>query len=124
MSFLQWNCRGYKANFEEIKSLIREKLSPFAICLQESFHGECTPFPPRGYKIYSANSVVESAPNTKPPRGVLTLIRNDIPHCKINIDTELETIAIRIKASREYTICNIYMSPTEVINVNEISNLI
>ena len=33
---IQWNCRGYKANHDELLLLIAE-LNPTAICLQETF---------------------------------------------------------------------------------------
>ena len=33
---IQWNCRGYKANYDELLLLIAE-LNPSALCLQETF---------------------------------------------------------------------------------------
>ena len=34
-SVLQWNCRGFKPNFEEIKNLI-SKFNPYILALQET----------------------------------------------------------------------------------------
>ena len=36
MSIVQWNCRGVRPNFEEIKSLLIDN-KPVAVCLQETF---------------------------------------------------------------------------------------
>ena len=36
LKIIQWNCRGYKANYDELLQLIGE-LNPTAICLQETF---------------------------------------------------------------------------------------
>ena len=121
-SIVQWNCRGYSSNFEELKYLIKEK-SPECLCLQETFHGANPPLPPRGYSAICAPQVLVPPPGTRPSRGVLTLIRNNAPFYSINIRSELEVVAIRMKLRKEITICNIYVSPQEVISGPQLLNL-
>ena len=124
MAVVQWNCRGYYANFEDLKALLMHINGPACICLQETFHGNQIPYAPKGYKILSAPAVISYAPHVRASRGVLTLIRNNIPHFQINLNTHLEAIAIRANIGIDYTICNIYITPTESITKNDLQNLI
>ncbi len=123
MSILYWNCRGYTSNFEELKILALNQ-NPDAICLQETFHGNRTPYPPSGYEILSANPIVEYLPGRRPPRGVLTLIKNTTPYYTLDLRTPLEAIAIRIHNTTSLTICNIYISPIENLLERDLLQLI
>ena len=97
--------------------------APSCICLQETFHGVKTPPQPSQYTAVSATPVVPIS-STRPSRGVVTLIKNTVPYRQINIVTNLEAIAIRANIKNtEYTICNIYISPTEPISTNQITQL-
>ena len=123
MPIIHWNIRGYKANYEEIKVLIKEK-HPVCICLQETYHGNQNPYPPTGYSVETADPVVRWVPGIRAARGVLTLVSNNYAYYRVNLVTELETVAIRIKIRKEITLCNIYITPNEVISTQTINNLI
>ena len=124
MSIVHWNCRGYRGNFEDLKTLIMHYSAPSCICLQETFHGSVIPRPPKGYHIMMPpNPVPPPAGTTRPSRGILTLVKNNIPYYEIPLSTSLEAHAVRINLGREYTICNIYISPTESLYVNDLINL-
>ena len=91
--------------------------------MQETFHGVKTPPQPSQYTAVSATPVVPIS-STRPSRGVVTLIKNTVPYRQINIVTNLEAIAIRANIKNtEYTICNIYISPTEPISTDQITQL-
>ena len=124
MSLIHWNCRGYYANFENLKALIMHQRSPMCIALQETFHGGKTPYPPRGYTIAAAVGRIPPNSTTRPSRGILTLVKQGVPFYQVNLNTNLEATAIRINLGREYTICNIYISPTENFSENNVINLI
>ena len=126
MSLIQWNCRGYRANFEDLKSLIMHQNSPAVLCLQETFHGVDTPNSPTRYTIYGGDPVIPypRPPGTRASRGLITLIRNDISHYPIPLDTTLEVLAFRVGLSRQYTICNIYISPTEPVTIRSLEQLV
>ena len=121
---VQWNCRGYGANFEELKSLLKFKDGPACVCLQETFHGMSTPYAPSRYTAVTATPVVQIIPGIRPSRGLITLIKSNIPFYKLNINTSLENLTIRVNIGREITICNIYISPTEQITINQLTNLV
>ena len=124
MSIVQWNRRGYRGNFEDLKALIMHQRSPECICLQETFHGDAIPNPPRGYSLKVAEPVVTYQPHTRPSRGVITLIRQDVPYHHIPLRTNFEAIALRINLDREYTICNIYITPNENFTTHQLNNLL
>ena len=114
---LQWNCQGYRAKYEDIRRILSVE-HPAVALLQETMLNDYTPRPPAGYTIYSTFN------RPAPGNGLVTLIRNDVPHREIDIQTNLQATAFRIMLSRQYTICNIYLSPSIPINLNEITNLI
>ena len=123
MSILQWNCRGYAANFEELKILLLQH-NPDVVCLQETFHGPNTPSPPRRYNTIAAEPVTEYVQGTRPSRGVITLINNCIPYHVVPLNTNLEAVAIQIHKSQPITICNIYISPHERVMGREFIDLV
>src|SRR5215469_6014265 len=56
VSVLQWNCRGFRSNFEELKLLIRD-YDPACICFQELILGVNYPvlLPPTSYISYTSH---------------------------------------------------------------------
>ena len=80
--------------------------------------GNRIPRAPSGFSLYCTHN------NPTPGNGLATIIRNDIPHLKININTNLQATAYRIGLDKQYTVCNIYVSPNAIIQLHEISNLI
>ena len=73
-TIIQWNCRGFKANYDEINLLIQD-YNPVAICLQETFLKTDDEFNLKNYSIYNYFS-------TKPERaagGVSIIINSIIP---------------------------------------------
>ena len=111
MTIMHWNCQVYNSKFEEIKVLIKNK-NPACICLQETYHGNRTPYPPSSYTLQAADPVIVYAPGVSPTRGVLTLFNNNYAHYKI-----------RINFGREITICNIYITSGEHINGQQFQTL-
>ena len=56
--------------------------------------------------------------------GVSVLIRNDIPHSKINITANIQVVAIKAKLHKVVNICSIYIPPSDDIDKNELKNRI
>ena len=56
--------------------------------------------------------------------GVSILIRKDIPQNNININTQLQAIAVSVTLYKTVTICLLYIPPHDPINENELNNLI
>ena len=51
-TIVQWNCRGFKANFYELK-ILYERLNPLALCLQETFLRQTDIHHFKYYKMYN-----------------------------------------------------------------------
>ena len=54
----------------------------------------------------------------------MTLINTAHAYYKVNIVTDLEAMALRINIGKPITLCNIYITPEERINCQQILNLI
>jgi len=118
-AIIQWNCRGYRSRYEEIREIIKEN-KPACICLQETMMGNETPVSPRGYNMEAFSPV----DNPVPGSGIATLIRNDIKYHPVQLNTQLQTRAFRINIGKMITVCNIYISPNERITAHDVLNLV
>lgn len=116
-NLIQWNCRGYRSRYEDLCRILSTH-NPAIVLLQETMLDKDPHRPPKGYNIYcDFNEPI-------PGKGLGSLIRKDISHMKIDLNTRLQASAFRIGLRRSYTICNIYMSPNSHVQLNEITNLI
>src|SRR5215469_2902337 len=109
VSVLQWNCRDFRTNFEELKLLIRE-YDPACIYLQELILGVNYPFflPPTSYISYTSH---HQGNNGKCGTGLL--VRNSLHSIAILLQTRLHAVAARIILSRPYSLCSLYLPPRE-----------
>ena len=114
---LQWNCRGYRSRYEDICNIL-SSLQPSIVLLQETMLNESPSRPPKGYNIYTEFN------SPTPGKGLAILIRRDTPHMKISIQTNLQAMAYRVGLDRQYTICNIYSSPSDTLHLNDLTALI
>ena len=114
---LQWNLQGYRSKYEDLTNLL-QKYNPAAAIIQETMLAIPPPRAPRGYTIFCDYN------GPTPGNGVATLIRRDIPHSRIDLQTRLQATAFRIGLTKQYTLCNIYISPQYHLQLNEITNLI
>ena len=117
LSFLQWNCQGMRAKFESLKILINEK-SPVCISLQETMLGHKS-LCPRDYVFYHSDYDEERENHG----GSALLIRRDLPHMKLPLQTELEAVAVQIHSKRKYSLCSIYIPPSNRFNTDLVQKL-
>ena len=54
----------------------------------------------------------------------MILIRKDIPFTKYDLSTEINALAVQIKLEKIITICSIYLSPNNSINIEQLNELI
>src|SRR5215469_16016458 len=100
VSVFQWNCRGFRFNFEELKLLIRE-YDPACICLQELILGVIYPFllPPTSYISYTSHHRGNN------DRGGAELLVWNSPHSDaILLQTQLHAVAARVILFRPYSV--------------------
>ena len=119
-TILQWNCRGLKHNFNELK-LIVSTHNPIAICLQETYLKDTDNISFKNYQLYNKYAKTEHG---KATGGVSILIRNDIPHEEININTNLQAKAITITTHKKFTLCSIYLPPQQRVDGADLDDLL
>ena len=91
-SILQWNCRGFKSNLNELQILIQEH-NPIVVCLQETLITENDKFRLKHYNSYHGAAAIT---NDKAHGGVGLMVKNDIPQRKIHLDTNLQAKAVSV----------------------------
>ena len=117
-SILQWNMRGLKANFEELR-IIAKELSPSVLCIQETkLKKYNNPSLPNfiSYSAYGPDGPI-------PYGGSSILIKNSINHSFVDLNTNFQAIALRVLLHRTITICSVYIPPNTNFNSTDLDNL-
>ena len=120
MSIIQWNCRGLRSNYEELKSLVCDN-NHSVVCLHETFLKDQNHITFKGYDIY--NKTLLSHDN-KPIGGVSLIIKRGIPHQTLNITTSLQVVACTLSLHKIFTIASIYIPPKYKLSNNDLNNII
>ena len=103
---VQWNCRGFRANFNEL-SLLMSDLEPIAFCLQELILSDTHVFNNRHYNLLTSVPLMNS--NNRPQGGAGILVCKNIPHCAVPLNTKLQALACRLSTSQPLTLCSVYL---------------
>ncbi|GFO00730.1 RNA-directed DNA polymerase from mobile element jockey [Plakobranchus ocellatus] len=99
---VQWNIRGFRSNFEELKLLLN-RLQSAVVALQKCRLGEGL-VPPRGYTLL--------LPQGGSPGGeAALLIRNGTRFSEIDLKTGLHAAAATISLKKTLTVCSLYLLP-------------
>ena len=115
---MQWNIQAIYTHFNDLKYLLN-KHNPTCICLQETLINNRPIYPPSGYSILTSTPTR----NDNHERGTAILIRNNIFHKQINLNTNLQAVAAKVYIDKIYTICSIYLPHTEITK-RDLSQLI
>jgi ribonuclease HI len=118
-SIIQWNCRGLKANFDEV-SLLLSQHNPIAFCLQETFLKENDDISFKHYNIY--NKIFTGG--EKASGGVSVIINNRVPHRALTLETNLQAVAVSVTLHKTITVCSLYLPPNTIINKTDLDNLV
>ena len=105
-TIIQWNCRGLKANYNEMALLLHTH-SPAVTCLQETFLKQTNTVNFTKYSIY--NHINHN--NEKASGGSSVVVDNRAPHRSIPLNTSLQAVAVNVTLHRPITICSIYIPP-------------
>ncbi|WP_370738168.1 endonuclease/exonuclease/phosphatase family protein, partial [Solemya elarraichensis gill symbiont] len=109
-NILQWNCRSYRTQYEELCLLIQEH-SPRVICLQES-HMEGI----QGYTIPSYTAFHQGS--------ISLLIHNSIPFSPVSLNTNIPAVAMRVTLHKVFTVCCLYLSPNNTYTSSDLNRLL
>ena len=121
MSILQWNIRGLRSNHVQLSKILQD-LSADVICLQETKLSDDT-FKYGKFKTYhhvNKNNLIAAG-------GVSIFVKNNIIQSRIQLNTSMQAIAVRVNLFRPITICNIYFpnpSNDPLFTVNNLVNLL
>ena len=116
--FLQWNLQSYRTKFYQLKQLLNE-FSPACVCLQETLHGTTTLRPPSTYSIEQSAPVLDD----NHERGTAILIHKTVRHDLIQLNTNLQAVAVRLHLEKTVTVCSLYLPHIPVTKQN-LANLI
>ena len=117
--FIQWNCRGLTANFNELLLLLTG-LRPSIICIQETFLKPKDTLDIRGYTFY--NHIHQAGERAS--GGSSIIINNSVPQSQILLNTNLQAIAVHAALHKTIHVCSLYLPPNERINIANLENLI
>ena len=62
--------------------------------------------------------------NQKASGGTSILVKSDTPHRPIDINSNLQAIAVNVTLSKPITICSIYLPPHDIFSKQDLENLI
>ncbi|GFO49464.1 RNA-directed DNA polymerase from mobile element jockey [Plakobranchus ocellatus] len=111
---VQWNIRGFRSNFEELKLLLNRSQSA-VVALQECRLEEGQ-VPPQGYTLL--------LPQGGSPGGeAAILIRNGTRFSEIDLKTGMHTAAATISLEKTLTVCSLYLPPNSQVSKLSLAEL-
>lgn len=116
MNIIQYNIRGLENNRTDINTLYN-LYRPSLFCIQET-HIKDNHAP-----TFQNYNIIHNQ-NSKATQGVAFLIKNNIKYSQIQLNTELQAIAITINIPFKTNICNIYVHPNRRVSESELQDLI
>ena len=112
-NLVQWNVRGLRSNYEELKLLLNKTYTPI-VALQDCKMGE-EQLSPRGYALLKGNC---------PAGEAALLIIQRVVHTELTLNSTLHSVAATVTLNKTFTICSIYLTPGETITKLNLENLI
>ena len=111
---IQWNCRGLKVNFIEITLLVL----PVAFCLQETHFKKSDNINLKNYSVYS--TYVDEG--ERAAGGSTILVRDNVLHSYVNLNTDLQAVAVRITLDKTITLCSVYIPPNSALGLAQLAD--
>ena len=119
-SIVQWNCRGFWPNFNELKN-ITATLKPPVFCLQEVLLKSTDKGSMKGYSSYIITS---EAVDGRPIGGSSILVHDSVPHRQLSLKTSLQAVAVRVSFVTTVTVCSLYIPPRYNLCRGELEDLL
>ena len=111
MSIIQWNCRGLKANYNEILILM-SIFSPNVICLQETFLKQSDNV---GFSDFKMSNYI-CPDGQRASGGTSIMVKSSVPHSQFGLNTNLQAVAVNVTLSKKVAICSIYLPPSDILS--------
>lgn len=107
LTFMQWNIRGFRANFTDLKRLL-SCLNIGVVCLQETKLSPNSPASVKGYSVFRT----DLRSDTVAHGGVAIVVNHGIPCMKLTLSTDLQAVAVTVNLGKvRMTICSLYLPP-------------
>ena len=117
-TIVQWNIRGFRANFEEL-SLLCNKHQPSVVALQETLLKKESNVSFKSYHVFNKFSDSGNAVG-----GAALLVKNGLLFSEVTLNTPLQAVAVRVSLDKTITFCSIYLPPSDNILFNDLDNLL
>ena len=116
---LQWNCRGLKANYNEIL-ILTTLLPPTVFCLQETFLKTTDNISFKNKSLYN----YIATESQKASGGSSILVKSNVPQRHIDMNSNLQAVAVNVTLSKSITICSLYLPPHFKFSKHDLQNFI
>ena len=119
---IQWNCRGLKANRQEVELLI-QKYNPSVLLLQETkvpINSTISSF--KGFNTFLKIGTIDN--EGRAHGGSMILVKNSLAKSEIPLTTNLQAVACRVSLSHDISLCSIYVPPHQSLAISELENVI
>ncbi|WP_419587472.1 endonuclease/exonuclease/phosphatase family protein, partial [Thiolapillus sp.] len=116
-TIIQWNVRGLRANFEELR-LLCNQYNPQIVAVQE-----CQLRKDKIINLTGFSGITKSSPGDNATGGVTLYIHKSVLFSEIKLDTDLQAVAVRVSAKKTLTVCNIYLPPSLDVNFSALEHL-
>ena len=120
-SIVQWNCRGIRPNFEEIKNLV-SNFRLYILALQETHFKDSDNVNIRVFDHYFKTRMSEV--NGRATGGCSIFVKKCIPHEVLELDRELQAVAVKVYLHKTITVCNVYIPPHSNVAQSDLDNLV
>lgn len=118
-NIISWNTQGLRTSKPNLKILC-SKINPSVLCLQETMCSSKDQANINGYSIYYR----PRAGGDRAAGGVLVGVKPELDSEEIDLDTNLEAIAVKVGPPFNLTIINTYLPPGQAIQASDIVHLI
>ena len=118
-TIIQWNCRGLRANYDELQLLLNDYDSA-VVCLQETYLKESNNVTFRNYNLINKLAIGEG----RGTGGNTIIINNSCPSRQIQLKTNLHAIAVSVTLHRTISICSIYIPPRAKIEQKDLGEIV
>ncbi|KAI5728073.1 hypothetical protein M8J77_011106 [Diaphorina citri] len=119
-SLIQWNVNGYFPRLPYLQKLLSDD-TPLIVCLQETnFKPTNNPSLPR-YNFYRTDRDPTTCGASS--GGVATLVHKSISAKPLNIQSDLEVIAVKVFLKKKVEICNIYIPSDKRFCSSDLENI-
>ncbi|GIY86509.1 putative RNA-directed DNA polymerase from transposon X-element [Caerostris extrusa] len=118
ISIISWNCHGYRAHLDDLKTLINS-VHPICVGLQETMLYPLIQTKLKHYNIIRKDNIHDA----RPIGGVALLYSQSFPSKIVPLDT-LQATAIQINIRTHFTLCSLYLPPKQIIRPSELDDLV